>query len=306
MKRIFCVLLAAVAVLAMTACGGDASVETTAAPVTTDAPATTAAPETEPAPTEPMATLLTGYYTCEGAELELFNLCGVQYGVLTVKGSDGIDLFTGMTLEPVNPGDLETVGLSETRVRISQFSAEDMGGSQVGDPSTYTIALIDGGVGFYDHTTGTPLIEGKDTDLEFKRADAPKPAPAKLTFDATAAADFIGTWSTSFQNGGLTYNVLLYFGENGRMLARIDIDGQVPNIWLGDYAYTTASSGAIEAHITRKGANDTVWPVHILLTARNGQLYLRGVRDTAGNNLLNLTCNLTRDTEVVLNVPTLG
>lgn len=298
---------------ALTGCGAGNDADTTAAPETTAAPVeTTAAPESTIDPNAPtFAEALTGCYTFGDATLELFNLGGVQYGEMSAPAADGITAYWGLKIEPVNPGEFEKQGLTETRVRITQFSAEDLGGSPIGDPAAYTLAVTAQGVDLCDHSSGTALLEGNDVDLSFTRVDAPAPAASPLAFDAAAAreAGIIGAWSSVFTNGGLTYDVTLAFRENGRMFARIEVDGQVPNIWIGDYAIPTAAdklpAGTILCSVTRKGANKTPWLVQVSAPAKNNSLFMRGVKDQTGATLLNLVCTLspTEDTAVI---PTLG
>lgn len=315
MNNRFIRLAALALALLMTSCGGSgASGDTTAAPETTAAPVeTTAAPETTIAPDAPtFAEALTGYYTFGDATLELFNLGGVQYGEMSTPAADGTTAYWGLKIEPVNPGEFEKQGLTETRVRITQFSAEDLGGSVIGDPAAYTLAVTANGVELCDHTSGSALIEGNDVDMTFTRTDAPAPTASPLAFDAAAAKDagVLGMWQSTFTDGkGITYDVTLAFRDNGRMFARIEVDGQVPNIWIGDYAIPTAAdgpaSGTIICSVTRKGANKTPWTVHVTAPAKNGSLYMRGVKDPTGASLLNLVCTLppVEDNAVI---PTLG
>ena len=293
--------LAALALtLTLTACGG-APADTTASPETTAAPIeTTAAPETTIDPNAPtFSEALTGYYTCGNASLELFHLGGVQYGELCVTAADGTANYSGLRIEPVNPGEFDTKGLTETRVRIVRFSAEDLGGSLIGDPAAYTLAVTAGGIELCDHSSGTALIEENDVDLVFTRTDAPAPAASPLTFDAEAAkaAGVIGAWNSVFVSGNLTYDVTLTFRENGRMFARIEVDGQVPNIWIGDYAIPTAAdklpAGTIICSVTRKGAVKQPWTVYVSAPARNNYLYMQGVKDPSGATLLGLSCVLS-------------
>lgn len=302
MRTKFIRIAALALVLALTGCGGagkDADT-TTAAPETTAAPVeTTAAPETTIDPNAPtFAEALTGYYTFGDATLELFNLGGVQYGEMSRKAADGSAAYWGLVIEPVNPGEFEKPGLTETRVRITQFSAEDLGGSPIGDPAAYTLALTANGVELCDHTSGTALLE-EDKDMEFVRADAPAPAASPLKFDAAAAkeAGVLGAWSSVFSDGKLTYDVTLVFRENGRMYARIDVDGQVPNIWIGDYAIPTAedklTAGTVICSVTRKGAVKNPWLVYVTCPAKNNYLHMRGVKDSTGATLLNLVCTLS-------------
>ena len=303
-------------VLAMTSCGGadvDADTVTTPAPETTAAPAeTTAVPETTLDPNAPtFAEALTGYYTFGDVTLELFSLGGVLYGEMSQPAADGTVGFWGLEIAPVNPGEFEKQGLTETRVRITQFSAEDLGGSPIGDAAAYTLAVTAGGVELLDHTSGTALLPNHDVDMTFVRTDAPAPAASALKFDAAAAkeAGILGAWNSIFSDGKLTYDVTLAFRENGRMFARIEVDGQVPNIWIGDYAIPTEAdglaAGTVICSVTRKGANKTPWIVHVTAPAKNGSLYMRGVKDPTGASLLNLVCTLSPVDDVAV-IPTLG
>ena len=313
MKKLFSRLAVLALALALASCGGGTPADTTAAPETTAAPIeTTAAPETTVDPNAPtFAEALTGYYTCGNATLELFNLGGVQYGELCVTAADGTANYSGLRIEPVNPGEFDTKGLTETRVRIVRFSAEDLGGSPIGDPAAYTLAVTANGVDLCDHSSGTALIEENDVDLSFTRTDAPAPAASPLKFDLEAAkkAGIIGAWNSVFVKSNLTYDVTLAFRENGRMFARIEVDGQMPNIWIGDYAIPTEADklpfGTIICSVTRKGAVKQPWTVYVSAPAKNNYLYMQNVKDPTGATLLGLAATLSPIGDSAV-IPTLG
>lgn len=301
-------------VLALTSCGsgtGDDTTTTAAGDTTATPETTTEAPATEALPDVTFAEQLTGYYTCGTATLELFSVGGVLYGEMAQPQADGTTSYWGLVIDPVNPGEFEKKGVDETRVRITQYSAEDLGGSVIGDPAAYTLSITATGVELCDHTSGTPLL-ADDTDMTFVRTAAPAPEASPLQFDAAAAkeAGILGAWHSSFTDGkGLAYDVTLLFRENGRVFCRIEVDGQLPNIWMGDYALPTAAdnlaSGTVICSATRKGANKTAWLVHVTCPAQGGSLYLRGIKSPTGTSLLNLTCTLSQ-VEDNLVIPTLG